>query len=120
MVVQPQWAAASHASTQICLDGELPVGVCTVHESLGDALHDVKSASWIMELHQQLNSVVNLFTATPHHYIEILLFMCDETAVPNSDSVERWKADWDGLKMLSTLMETAAKVEETAVIPSST
>ena len=87
----------------------------SVHESLGDALHDVKSASWIMELHQQLNSVVNLFTATPHHYIEILLFMCDETAVPNSDSVERWKADWDNLKMLATLVETAAKVEETAV-----
>ena len=40
--------------------------------------------------------------------------MCDKIAVPHSESVERWKADWDDLKAQSTLMETASKVEELA------
>ena len=40
--------------------------------------------------------------------------MCDKIAVPHSESVERWKNDWDNLKASTTLMETAGKVEELA------
>ena len=54
------------------------------------------------------------FFHQPWLYIEVYLFMCDKIAVPHSESVERWKADWDDLKAQSTLMETASKVAELA------
>ena len=89
--------------------------ISAIHEELNSALSDVgESVEWLRELNDQLNSIENLFFHTPWLYIEVYLFMCDKIAVPHSESVERWKADWDDLKAQSTLMETASKVAELA------
>ena len=89
--------------------------ISAIHEELNSALSDVgESVEWLRELNDQLNSIENLFFHQPWLYIEVYLFMCDEIAVPHSESVERWKNDWDNLKASTTLMETAGKVEELA------
>ena len=95
------------------MDFCFPLGM--IHQLLADALAVVPAVSWMMPLQQQLASISNLFKSLPHIYIEVFLFMCDETAVPNHESVDRWQRDWDALSAKSTLLETATEVENKAI-----
>lgn len=95
------------------MDFCFPLG--TIHQLLADALAVVSAVSWMMPLQQQLASIWALFKTIPHIYIEVFLFMCDETAVPNHESVDRWQRDWEALTAKSTLLETATEVENKAI-----
>ena len=94
---------------------EMCFSLDTIHNLLATALAVVPAVSWMMPLQQQLSSIWALFNNLPHIYIEVFLFMCDETAVPNHESVDRWQRDWEALSAKSTLHETATEVENKAI-----
>ena len=54
----------------------------------------------MMPLQQQLVSIWVLFTNLPHIYIEVFLFMCDETAVPqDSNNRSVYTSNYEGAQL---------------------